>query len=207
MTWLAIRQHRIRMISMALVVVLWAGFVTAERLYPGIRGISASLFAYLPLVMGVFLGAPLLSREYERGTHQFAWTQSVTRSRWLAPQVITAAVLGLATTGLVTGLIWWSLRTLPHELTGLLPFTWTLFAVALGTFWSAVTRRTTVAMGSAFFGVAACQLIAEGLRNRATREFGWAPATLGAVEAAITAGLAGALIAGAWWFVTHRDPG
>ncbi len=84
-TWLAIRQHRIRMISMALVVVLWAGFVTVERLHPGIRGISASLFPYLPLVMGVFLGAPLLSREYERGTHQFAWTQSVTRSRWLAP--------------------------------------------------------------------------------------------------------------------------
>ncbi|GAB1822679.1 hypothetical protein [Herbidospora sp. RD11066] len=207
MTWLAIRQHRIRMISMALVVVLWTGLVTLERLYPGMRGISASLFAYLPLVMGVFLGAPLLSREYERGTHQFAWTQSVTRSRWLAPQVLTAAGLALVTTGLVTALIWWSLRTLPQELWGPLPFTWTLFGVALGTFWSAVTKRTTVAMGSAFFGVAACQLMAEGLRNRATREFGWSSATLGAVEAAITAGLAGALVAGAWWFVTHRDPG
>ncbi|WP_062428802.1 ABC transporter permease [Herbidospora daliensis] len=207
MTWLAIRQHRVRMISMACVVALWAGFVAVERLYPGVRGISASLFPYLPLVMAVFLGAPLLAREYERGTHQFAWTQSISRSRWLAPQVGTAAALALVTTGLVTALICWSLRTVPPELTGLLPFTWTLFALALGTFWSAVTRRTTVAMGASFFGVAACQLIAEGLRNRAARELGWTPATLGAVEAAITAGLAGALFAGAWWFVTRRDPG
>ncbi|WP_202610929.1 ABC transporter permease [Herbidospora solisilvae] len=207
MTWLAIRLHRVRMVSMALVVVLWAGFVAAERLYPGIRGISAGLFPYLPLVMGVFLGAPLLSREYERGTHQFAWTQSISRSRWLAPQIGTAAVLALTTTGLVTALIWWSLSDLPPELTGVLPFTWALFALALGAFWSAVTRRTTVAMGSAFFGVAACQLMAEGLRNRAARELGWSSAALGAAEAAITAGLAGVLVAGAWWFVTRRDPG
>jgi hypothetical protein len=29
------------------------------------------------------LGAPLVAREFETGTSQFAWMQSITRRRWL----------------------------------------------------------------------------------------------------------------------------
>ena len=32
----------------------------------------------------MFWGAPLLAREFETGTFRLAWTQSVTRTRWLA---------------------------------------------------------------------------------------------------------------------------
>ena len=38
----------------------------------------------LPPLIGVFWGAPLVSRELESGTFRLAWSQSVTRSRWLA---------------------------------------------------------------------------------------------------------------------------
>ena len=37
----------------------------------------------LPGVLGVFVAAPLISREVEDGTHMFIWTQSITRIRWL----------------------------------------------------------------------------------------------------------------------------
>src|SRR6476469_2951107 len=36
-----------------------------------------------PALLGIFWGAPLIAREYETGTYRLAWTQSVSRSRWL----------------------------------------------------------------------------------------------------------------------------
>ncbi|MFG1827221.1 hypothetical protein ACGFIJ_32490 [Microbispora bryophytorum] len=54
-----------------------------------------SVFGWMPLVapalIGAFWGAPLLGREYERGTHRLAWTQSVPVWRWLA---VKLSVLG-----------------------------------------------------------------------------------------------------------------
>ena len=38
---------------------------------------------------GIFWGAPLLARELETGTYRLAWTQSVTRSRWLITKLGT----------------------------------------------------------------------------------------------------------------------
>jgi hypothetical protein len=32
----------------------------------------------VPLLFGLFWGAPLLAREFEDGTHNLAWTQGVT---------------------------------------------------------------------------------------------------------------------------------
>jgi hypothetical protein len=37
----------------------------------------------VPALVGVFWGAPLLAREYDTGTFRLAWTQSVSRRRWL----------------------------------------------------------------------------------------------------------------------------
>ena len=42
------------------------------------------VLAVAPAIIGVFWGAPLVARELEAGTHRLAWTQSVTRTRWLA---------------------------------------------------------------------------------------------------------------------------
>ena len=41
------------------------------------------IFALVPILVGIFLGAPLVARELERGTFRLVWTQSVTRLRWL----------------------------------------------------------------------------------------------------------------------------
>jgi hypothetical protein len=44
----------------------------------------------IPLLFGVFWGAPLLAREFEDGTHNLAWTQGVTRRRWLSRNLMWA---------------------------------------------------------------------------------------------------------------------
>jgi hypothetical protein len=49
----------------------------------------------IPGLLGLFVGAPLLGQELERGTWRLAWSQTVPRTRWLA------AKLGLVTGGLV----------------------------------------------------------------------------------------------------------
>ena len=38
----------------------------------------------LPGLLGAFVGAPLVARELESGSHRFLWTQGVTKRRWFA---------------------------------------------------------------------------------------------------------------------------
>ena len=41
----------------------------------------------VPLLLGLFWGAPMLAKEYEDGTQNLAWTQGVTRRRWLSTNI------------------------------------------------------------------------------------------------------------------------
>lgn len=62
----------------------------------------------LPAVLGVLIGAPLLAREYEQGTWQLAWTQTVTRTRWLVTRLaLVFAAVALAAVALSALLGWW----------------------------------------------------------------------------------------------------
>ena len=46
-----------------------------------------------PALIGMFWGAPLIARELETGTFRLAWTQSVSRIRWL---LVKLGLVGLA---------------------------------------------------------------------------------------------------------------
>jgi len=78
----------------------------------------------IPGLLGLFVGAPLLGQELERGTWRLAWSQTVPRTRWLAVK------LGLVTGGLivfgvaVTALMTWYHAPLDEvtNKTGALPF-------------------------------------------------------------------------------------
>ena len=52
-----------------------------------------------PALIGIFWGAPLIGRELETGTHQFAWNQTVTRTRWLAVKLAVVGLAAIATAG------------------------------------------------------------------------------------------------------------
>jgi hypothetical protein len=117
--------------------------------------------AAIPLLAGVFVGAPLIAQELERGTHRLMWTQSVTRTRWLTVKLVLPACGVLIFSSLLMGLSTW-LRAAAHSRVRVMDFSWydqpvyntigpvpvtsALLALALGTLVGLVLRRTIPAM-------------------------------------------------------------
>jgi len=123
---------------------------------------------FLPAFLGVFLGAPLLAREFEQGTWRLAWTQAVPRTRWLAVKlgllVVAVAVLTAALAALFT---WYRgpvdqvqgrLVNQAFDFEGLAIPAYALFAFALGTLAGVLTRRTVIAMVATLGGFLAVRL-------------------------------------------------
>lgn len=129
---------------------------TADKILIGLIPVT---ILFLPIILGVFLGAPLLSREYGEGTDKLAWTQSVSRRKWLTVKLLWA----LAATALIVGAFaalntWWS-KT-PNALNmdrfsngtrfgiqGIVPVAVGLFAVSFGVMFGAWFRKIMVAVG------------------------------------------------------------
>ncbi|MFJ8965593.1 hypothetical protein ACIRG5_40030 [Lentzea sp. NPDC102401] len=113
-----------------------------------------------PVLIGVFVGAPLFAREFEQGTHALAFTQSVSRTRWMATKFVVAALPALVVVVVYQLVVhsWLDaagqlgpLSTGPFYFTtfdahGVSPVAYTLFAYTLGMFAGAVFKRTLVAM-------------------------------------------------------------
>jgi len=61
-----------------------------------------------PALLAMFVGAPLVAREFEHGSHRLVWTQSVTRVRWLAYKLGLVLVGCLLLSAVLTALLtWW----------------------------------------------------------------------------------------------------
>ena len=122
---------------------------------PGNAFVSLSIG--IPAILGLFWGAPMVAREIEAGTSQFAWVQSVTRRWWLAVKagwlVLAAAIWGGAVAALVT---WWSgpenavsldrFNLNVFDVQGIVPVGYAVFAVALGIAAGTIVRRTLPAL-------------------------------------------------------------
>jgi ABC-type transport system involved in multi-copper enzyme maturation permease subunit len=156
-SWVAWRQARAATIAVAGVLVVYIGLSTWERLTNGhLTGMTQSLSAYLYLFLGLFLGAPLVAREYDTGTHQLAWTQSVTRSRWLTGRLVVNGTVALAATAVLHLLVNAS-GSRPYAVDGVeaaylvthgfLPYAEALCAVAVGTVAGAAVGRLLPALG------------------------------------------------------------
>jgi hypothetical protein len=50
------------------------------------------LLMLVPLLIGLFWGAPLVAREAETGTHALVWNQSITRRRWLLTRLLVGII-------------------------------------------------------------------------------------------------------------------
>ena len=143
-------------------------FSALHRDFHAIPPFIAALIS-VPLLAGVFWAAPLISREYEAGTHRLAWTQSISPLRWMLTKialvfgVLVAAALGL---GLVTT---WTLdpligafggryNTAWYDTQGIVPAVCMVFALAVGIATSAVFRRTVPAMAVTLVAFAAARI-------------------------------------------------
>jgi hypothetical protein len=61
----------------------------------------------LPVLIGAFVGAPVLARELETGTFRYAWTQGFGRWRWALAKLVLLAAAVTITGGLFSLLLSW----------------------------------------------------------------------------------------------------
>jgi hypothetical protein len=137
------------------VLVLGGNFLNS---YP--NEVTLAMLA-LFLLTGMFLGAPLLAREFGQGTFRFAWTQGTSPVRWCVTKlVLLGGVVMVAGAGL-GALGAWSLQPFnlvaesgsrwqggQFETTVLTAAAWAGFAFALGAFSGTLFRRTVPAMAA-----------------------------------------------------------
>ncbi|MDR2988283.1 MAG: hypothetical protein LBV34_25950 [Nocardiopsaceae bacterium] len=204
MTWVVWRQHRLQaavagaLLAALAVLLAVTGLRLASQYRTALAGCTASgdcsnlpqtldLGVYgagtivtmsigVPLLLGLFWGAPLLARELETGTSQFAWTQGVTRHRWLAFKAGWLLLAAAACAGAVSALVtWWSgpknslfldIFSAGFDYQGVVPVAYAVFAVALGIAAGAALRRTLPTLAVTLAGyVGVRSLIAEYARE------------------------------------------
>jgi hypothetical protein len=119
----------------------------------------------VPALIGIFWGAPLISREFETGSFRLAWNQSVTRTRWVVTKLSLIGLAAVAAAGLLSlAITWWAspieqalsdgqagshflpLSPLVFGARGVAPLGYAAFAFVLGVTAGVLIRRTVPAM-------------------------------------------------------------
>lgn len=123
-------------------------------------GLPMGFVSLLPVAVGAFWGAPLLSREMEHGYASTSWTQSLSRRRWLYLQLaIMSGPLALFAIDLGLIVSWWaeqqralmvSLGSHPQAISpatlGVGPICWWLAAFSIGVACGAILKSTVPAI-------------------------------------------------------------
>jgi hypothetical protein len=128
------------------------------------------LLLILPMLVGMFWGAPLVAREIEHGTHRLVWAQGTSRVRWAATKIGLVTVGVLALTAVYAGMLtWWITPAIQtsgqrfdfvfFDIHGVVVFGYVVFALALGVFAGAVTGRLLPAMATTVVGFLAVRLV------------------------------------------------
>jgi hypothetical protein len=183
-TWLAWRQFRAQVLVGLAVLAALAVFVfitgphiahfynstlvtcTKHNVCNGASNTFARLTRLIPLLndlallgpalVGIFWGAPLVAREIETGSLRLAFTQSVTRTRWIITKLAIVGLASVVIAAIMSLLItWWAspwdaFNDLPFgtfDNRDIVPVAYALFAFALGVLIGVLVRRTVAAMG------------------------------------------------------------
>lgn len=143
--------------------------------YHWLPPVAAGLFV-LPLLAGMFWGAPLVAREIETGTYRLVWTQSVSRLRWICTKIGLIFSAATAATLAISLLAVWAFQPLIpvlgnrfrggwFDVQGIVPAAYMLMAMALGSCLGAAWRRTIPAMATTIVGYAAVRIPIHILRR------------------------------------------
>lgn len=197
MTWLVWRQHRASFWTILAATALSAAWIVYQRGqmmdfldgygYPtnsldevgsefqqysdAFTAVSTGLMA-IPILLGVFLGAPLLAGDLENGTAKLVAAQSASRTRWLATKLGLATLVVVASTVALSAAYGWWWSPVKSEVTvmdwtsneafnttGPVPVALTLLSVIGGVAIGAVLRRTLMAMVVTFGFTVVLQLV------------------------------------------------
>jgi ABC-type transport system involved in multi-copper enzyme maturation permease subunit len=119
----------------------------------------AQLLHVLPVLIGVFIGAPLLAGDLESGTAKLVSAQSVSRVRWISTKLgVTALVVVVCTTVVSAAFTWWWspvnsssyvlswFAAAGFDSSGPMPVALTLLNVVAGAAIGMLLRRTLLSM-------------------------------------------------------------
>jgi hypothetical protein len=168
MTWLAWRQARAQTVAaLAAVAVLAVAAVAAGRGDSTLRLWLSVVVVVIPGLLGAFWGAPLVAGELESGSFRLAWTQDVSRARWLARRLAVTGLAAMAVTGLLSWLVTWWAGPLDRagmnqfgsfDSRDIVPVGYAAFAFTLGVLLGALLRRTVPAMAATLFAFTGVRL-------------------------------------------------
>ncbi|MFE5143768.1 ABC transporter [Streptomyces fagopyri] len=195
MNWLIWRQHRAGFWTLLVITAISVAWLIQQRtdltnqltthgwpdsspdkwlpaVHPQRFQLVSYGFGFIPIVLGVFLGAPLLAGDLETGTAKLVASQSVTPSRWLATKLgISALVVIACTTALsiAFGRWWGPVKYEPTVLgwsegtafdnTGPVPVALALFTVVSGAAIGMLLRRTLISMVVTFAFAVVVQVV------------------------------------------------
>jgi ABC-type transport system involved in multi-copper enzyme maturation permease subunit len=153
--------------------------LAATTLYPAVYAVGLVVIIVAPVIIGIFWGAPLIARELETRTFALAWTQSITRARWLTVKLALTGLAAMAVTEALSLMYaWWAepigraislgastsvftggrFSPLIFATRGITPLGYAAFAFALGAAAGALIRRTLPAMAVTLAIFAAVQI-------------------------------------------------
>jgi hypothetical protein len=153
--------------------------VTADPTDIGLYFLGLATLYLTPALVGMFWGAPLLTRELEAGTLRLIFNQTVTRTRWTAAKLGLIGPATAALVGLLSFIItWWASpidraaalpgvdQALPNRFVPLIfgardisPIGYAALGFVLGVAAGVLIRRTLPAMALTLVGFAAIQII------------------------------------------------
>lgn len=180
MIWLALRQFRVQALVAVILLAALSAYVLVTaphiahaysaapsgctdncgtdtalsnltRLLPEMN----DLVQLVPVIIGVFWGAPLVAREIESGSIRLVLMQSISRSRWLSMKLLVGAVGSALFAGLTSLMVtWWAgpwdrfngLEFGTFDVRDIAPIGYGVFAFSLGAFVGLAIRRTIPAM-------------------------------------------------------------
>ncbi|MDT0571565.1 ABC transporter permease subunit [Streptomyces sp. DSM 3412] len=181
MNWLVWRQHRAAYWTLLAATAITVAVIVYQRQqlityldgygYPDLKSgwetaydqdplnMAATTLGFLPVLVGVFVGAPLLAGDLETGTGKLVTAQSVSRVRWIATKLgVTALVVVVCTMALSAAFTWWwsPLKSSSYFMswadgpafdnTGPVPVALTLLTVVGGVAIGMLLRRTLLSM-------------------------------------------------------------
>ena len=128
-----------------------------------LRNALTALMFVVPALIGIFWGAPLIARELETGTFRLAWTQSVSRARWLTVKLGVVGISGILAAGLLSLAVtlWYQPIDAANadqyvwhvfDARDIVPIGYATFAFALAAIAGALIRRTVPAMAATAVG-------------------------------------------------------
>jgi hypothetical protein len=126
------------------------------------EGFIIFLALAVPCLLGAVFGPPLVAAELSSHTNRLAWTQAVSRTRWLTTKWLVVALPLLVMATVLTIDSQWRISNTPVYVTvagsygriqplafdviGIVPIAYALFAFALGAALGAIIRRTSWAV-------------------------------------------------------------